>query len=81
MINDLTIKNILSNVSIKQDSLQELKNDDDLRNVGLNSVTAIELVVKLEDEFNITISDDDLIIDNVSTIDKIIQLLNKYLLS
>ena len=77
-IDEVSVRNILSGLSIDKDSLQEIGNDTDLRNYGLNSITSIELIVKLEDEFNIAISDDDLIIDNVSTIDKIVQLLKKY---
>jgi len=73
-----TIKNMLSGLSIDWDTLQEMGNDTDLRNYGLNSITSIELIVKLEDEFNISISDDDLIIDNVCTVNKIVQLLEKY---
>lgn len=73
-----TIKNMLSGLSIDWDTLQQMGNDTDLRNYGLNSITSIELIVKLEDEFNISISDDDLIIDNVCTVNKIVQLLEKY---
>lgn len=77
-IDEVSVKNILSGLAIEQDSLVEIGSDVDLRNFGLNSITSIELIVKLEDEFNIAISDDDLIIDNVCTINKIIQLLEKY---
>lgn len=77
-IDTVSIRKILSDLEIDRDSLQEIGNDADLRNFGLNSITSIELIVKLEDEFNIAITDDDLIIDNVCTIDRIIQLLEKY---
>jgi acyl carrier protein len=77
-IDQLSVKEFLSDLSIDWDSHPEINNDTDLRNFGLNSITSIELIVKLEDEFDIAISDDDLIIDNVCTINKIVQLLEKY---
>jgi acyl carrier protein len=51
---------------------------DDLINYGLNSVLAVELVVKLENRFNITIDDEDLSMQNYNTIENIRKLLLKY---
>jgi acyl carrier protein len=73
------IRQILSEVSeLKHDCIEGLKPGDDLREIGLNSLTSVELIVKLEEAFNITIGDDDLLLDSVSSIDKIMQLLDKY---
>ena len=73
------IKQILSEVSeIKHEGIEDLNPGDDLREIGLNSLTSVELVVKLEEKFNITIGDDDLLLESVNTIEKIIQLLGKY---
>jgi acyl carrier protein len=79
VVNEETIRNILCDAFICRDSLKELKNGDDLRSIGLNSVTSIELIVRMEQEFNINILDEDLIMENVSSIDNIIQLLKKYI--
>jgi acyl carrier protein len=74
------IKQILSGVTeIKQECIEGLKPGDDLRDIGLNSLTSVELIVKLEEEFNITVEDDDLLLESVSTIEKIISLLDKYI--
>jgi len=77
-IDQVSVKELLSDLSIDWDSSPEIDNDTDLRNFGLNSITSIELIVKLEDEYEIAISDDDLIIDNVCTVNRIVQLLSKY---
>ncbi|NLV36788.1 MAG: acyl carrier protein [Clostridiaceae bacterium] len=77
-IDQVSVKELLSDLSIDWDSSSEIDNDTDLRNFGLNSITSIELIVKLEDEYEIAISDDDLIIDNVCTVNRIVQLLSKY---
>jgi len=78
-INEANIKQILACIeSIQCSDMSLLKGDEDLRSIGLNSLSSIELVVKLEEEFNISISDEDLIIDNVSTINNIEALLKKY---
>lgn len=79
-VDQLSIRGLLSDLSIDWDSHPEINNDTDLRNFGLNSITSIEFIVKLEDEFNIAITDDDLIIDNVCTVNKIARLLEKYIL-
>lgn len=46
--------------------------------IGMNSIRAIELIVKLEEKYNIEIDDQDLLLYNVSTINAIVVMLNKY---
>lgn len=78
-INEQSIKDILSQVGeINKDETETLTGDSDLRNIGIDSLTSIELVVKLEESFDISIGDDDLSVDNVSTINAIIELIKKY---
>ena len=78
-ISEQSIKEILSQVSeINKDEIETLTGDSDLRTIGIDSLTSIELVVKLEESFDISIGDDDLSVDNVSTIDAIIELIKKY---
>jgi acyl carrier protein len=79
-INELNIKNILAEVSnINKEELEILTVDSDLRNIGIDSLTSIELVVKLEEQFSISINDDDLSIDNVCSIKNIMELVKKYI--
>ena len=78
-INEQSIKEILSQVGeINKDEIETLTGNSDLRNIGIDSLTSIELVVKLEESFDISIGDDDLSVDNVSTINAIIELIKKY---
>jgi acyl carrier protein len=49
----------------------------DLRNEGLDSIKMIELIVSLEVEFDIEIEDQDLLIENFSTIEKIASLFSE----
>jgi acyl carrier protein len=79
-INELSIKNILAEVSnINKEELEILTVDSDLRNIGIDSLTSIELVVKLEEQLSISINDDDLSIDNVCSIKNIMELVKKYI--
>ena len=50
---------------------ESFKLDDDLSNIGLNSVTFIKFVVSAEKEFEIVWENEDLKFDNFSTINKI----------
>lgn len=52
---------------------------DDLTEHGLDSISAINMIVQLEEKFGIEIIEDDLLVENVSTIEKIINVINKYL--
>ncbi|MFB5678574.1 acyl carrier protein [Paenibacillus terreus] len=58
--------------------LAGMEADRDLRSLGLNSLSAVELIVELENELNIIIDDDDLLLDNLSTLNEIEQLLGRY---
>lgn len=78
-ISEANIKSILGCIeNLEHDKLEGINADDDLRSLGLDSLTSIELVVKLEEEYSVSIADDDLLIDNVCTINNIEKLLKKY---
>lgn len=53
--------------------------DEDLKEYGMSSLNAIELVVALEMEFGIEFSEDDLQVDNLCTIQKLINVVKKYM--
>ena len=73
------IKNTLQEIlELDDNTINKMGNDDDLVNIGLDSLKAIELVVYVEDNYGITISDDDLLIDNISTINKIANMIKSY---
>ncbi|MDP4095718.1 acyl carrier protein [Paenibacillus sp. P96] len=58
--------------------LDGLEPDRDLRSFGLNSLSALELIVELENELDIMIDDDDLVLDQLSTLEGIGQMLDRY---
>ncbi|MNG08024.1 acyl carrier protein [compost metagenome] len=53
-----------------------LEADTDLRTEGLDSMVMIKLIVNLEVNFDIQIDDQDLLVENFSTIGKIVALLS-----
>lgn len=65
-------------LKLSEGELAGMEADRDLRSLGLNSLSAIELIVELENELNIVIDDDDLLLDKLSTLSEIEQLLGKY---
>ncbi|WP_094184745.1 acyl carrier protein [Acetivibrio straminisolvens] len=46
--------------------------------LGLNSLKAIQVIVKLEDTYGISFEDEDLFFDKINTLEKIINTLGKY---
>lgn len=44
---------------------------------GFDSITIIHLVLEIEDEFQIDINTEDLILDNLADISKLLQLIHK----
>ena len=73
------IRNTLQEVlELDDNTAAGIGSDEDLVERGLDSLKAIELVVYIEDNYGISISDDDLLIDNISTINKISTLIQGY---
>ena len=50
----------------------------DLRGEGLDSLATVELVMELEDAFDIQFEDTDMIVDNFFTMNKIVETLTRY---
>ena len=72
------IRTIFSEILKFEKDIYNIPNDANLIELGLNSVNAIEMVVYLEDTFGIEIRDEDLMIDNMSSINQICELLKRY---
>ncbi|QNU66694.1 acyl carrier protein [Ruminiclostridium herbifermentans] len=56
----------------------DLKVTDDLRDWGLDSLKSIDVIVAIEEEYDIAIEDYDLLLDNFNTVEKMIKLIEKY---
>jgi len=72
--NDEQTKKVLG---ILKDVLQlpeEPPYDSNLVFYGLDSITAVNLIVDIESEFQIMFDNDDLLIDNFATVEKIVNL-------
>ena len=63
------IRNILN--EIVGEEAGAAGNNDDLRELGLDSVAFIQMVVALEDASGREVGDEDLLLDNMNTIAKI----------
>lgn len=61
-------------------SILNLKNklsfSENLDNKGLDSMNSVKLIISLEAMFNITITDEEMEMENILTIDKINKLIN-----
>ena len=72
-----TIRNKLAKV-LKIENPEEISLEKDLKEYGMDSLNAIELVVALEMEFGIEFAEDDLLVDNLCTVQKLILVVRKY---
>ncbi len=73
------IKEIVVTVlELSEDDAEQITEDTDLLEYGLDSMTCVEVVVNLEEEFGITVDEEDLLVENMSTIGKIKDLIEKY---
>ncbi|EMS70587.1 acyl carrier protein [Ruminiclostridium cellobioparum] len=66
------IENIILNVlKIQPEIIKELSPDETLNRIGVDSVNFIEIVISLEEEFNIAFEDDELLLQNLNTVNKL----------
>ena len=63
---------------LKIENPEEISLEKDLKEYGMDSLNAIELVVALEMEFGIEFAEDDLLVDNLCTVQKLILVVRKY---
>ncbi len=71
------IREIISEV-LDNDEIYMIDEEEDLIAHGLDSMFAMEIVVRLEVQYGISIEDDDLLLDNLSSIKKLIHLVDKH---
>lgn len=60
-------------------TVSKIQEHENLSNYGLTSLNGIQLLVLLEEKYNIEFSDDDLNIENYQTVCKVLKLVNNYL--
>ena len=62
---------ILTVLKIEPEIIKKLSPDESLNRIGVDSVNFIEIVISLEEEFNIAFEDDELLLQNLNTINKL----------
>ncbi|NHV28511.1 acyl carrier protein [Burkholderia sp. D-99] len=65
--------NVFSAVTQRDVTLDSLRDKNLIETLGLNSVDALEVLIRVEGEFGIQIDDEDLSIDLVSSVDTLEQ--------
>lgn len=65
-------------LELSADDTDALQEDTDLLELGLDSMTCVEVVVNLEEEFGITVEEEDLLVENMATIRLLCDLVEKY---
>lgn len=53
---------------------EQVKESDEFRSVGIDSLTYVQLVVETERKYNISFNDDELLLDDVKTIAEFIRI-------
>lgn len=73
---DENIKKIICNIL---DRNIVIDNREDIRAYGMDSLLKVQLVIKIEEEFNIEFVDEDLDQRNFASVDEICRTINKYI--
>ncbi len=53
--------------------------DTSMNSLGLDSIAIIHFVISLEEQFGIELEDEDLLSENYESIERIVQMLDKYI--
>ncbi len=69
------VQNVLLNMDYKVDDVTI----DFIEAYEIDSITFIELILEVEEEFSIMVPDESLIMENVNTVEKIAELVKKVL--
>ena len=68
---------IKSTLLLESEEVAKVGNEDDLELIGLNSVIMLQFIVKMEQEFDIEIDEEEIIPENFGTVNKVVQYLEK----
>jgi acyl carrier protein len=59
------------------ENVEKLPGDQPLRVIGMDSLNVMDIIVNLEDTFNIAFNEDELLMDNINTIDKLTRIIGQ----
>lgn len=74
-IKERVLEIIRSKASVR---IEDIDYKDNLRDIGIDSIMLVELIIELEDCFNIQINDSDLNTESLRTINSLIELVESY---
>lgn len=60
------------------ENISTISQEENLRNYGLDSLSAVEIIVSIEDILGVEMDDEDLLVEKVDSLLKIKQLYEKY---
>lgn len=63
---------------IERNELESIDGDDLLTQIGLDSINIVYIIGEIESEFGFSFQDEELVLDNFETFNKIIDLISKY---
>lgn len=73
------VKSILKELELDNNQIEAAKETDNLELIGFDSIKIINFIVLLEEYYNITIEDEDLLFDKYHTLKDIVRVIEKYL--
>lgn len=73
-IKEKIIECIVMVLKVDIDSIKNLSEDKSLRLVGMDSLNSVDIIVNIEQELNISFNDNELIMDNIDTMGKLVKI-------
>lgn len=64
---------------LDSEQVRRMSADDPLSTIGLDSLNCMEIVVNVEEEFGVAFHDEELLLDNLNTINKLCAMVSKKL--
>ncbi|HEY0828011.1 MAG TPA: acyl carrier protein [Bacilli bacterium] len=58
-------------LKIDRDQMKQIAGNDSLNAIGMDSITCVGIVVEIEEAFNISFDDEELLLDYLNTINKL----------
>lgn len=73
-VNAMDVKKTVSEILAKRVDISNLKEEDDLRNIGLDSLDLVEVMLEIEDTLGVEFDSEE--IANLSTLQSVLDLIN-----
>jgi acyl carrier protein len=56
---------------VEPEQIKNMSGDEILGTIGMDSINCMEIVVNIEETFNVSFNDEELLLDNLNTINKL----------